>query len=473
MSCDACRIYHYKCDDELPTNSHADSQPFPKFQVWLGLPHRVDFVDETPALEDEYAGPGSKPQRQSSRLLSPPGTKVESAVPKESTAEGIPPTPLAPALKESPGPITTAQDALLIRHFVDKVSHYFDFCDPKRQFALVVPQRARNNSTLACAILAVSARHLSRTEAFDPLVADLHYHRCCKQLIPALADSAAVTDDCLLAATVILRFLEELDVPITGDDLRYHLHGTQAIVRAQEQQFRQEWRPSGLREAGHWAAYRQDIYMALSCHRPMQLSRMHVEVPISDTDEGSWANLAVLLCGDVLQFAYGKLPNKNDAYSMLWHRNEDWRNEKPESFEPFYSEYSEDGTLPKIKFFADWHVMGHMYNYLAHLLLVAHDPNLPRMGPNYRQAESGAFVNARNTVLVMAGIARSNPSTPAAMLVASMAIAMFGDLFDDFMEQKELFSVLEDTELVYGWPTDTAQQRLEESWHRVMRPGST
>ena len=406
---------------------------------------------------------------------------VENFLPRESVPENNPRTPLTPTVKESPWPIGTAQDAHLIRHFVDNVAHYFDFCDPSRHFALVVPQRARRNSTLAYAVLAVSARHLSRTEDFDPLIADLHYAKCCTQLIPALADRTAVADDSLLAATVILRFLEELDVPITGDDLHYHLHGTQAIVRAQEQQFDQMQHGSGLREAGHWAAYRQDIYMALTSHRPMQLTRINMEeyppsrsrgsisaMPV--TDEGYWANRAVLLCGDVLQFAYGKLPNKNDAYQMLLHKNEDWRNDKPPSFEPFYSAMTDDGRLPTIKFLADWHVMGHMYNSLAHLLLVIHDPELPRMGPTYRQAESGAFEQARGTVRVMAGIAGSNRSTPAAMLVASMAIAMCGDLFDDCAEQEELFNVLVITEQVYGWPTDSAQKRLQEAWQRIVRP---
>ena len=160
----------------------------------------------------------------------------------------------------------------MIRHFADTVSHFFDFCDPKRHFRRIVPQRARSNSTLASAVLALSARHLSRTTTFDALVADEHYNQCLQQLIPALAEGAK--DDTLLAATVILRLMEEFDVPINGRDSQNHLAGTQAIVRAQEQQLRSPTDPSGLLEAAHWAALRQDFYVSLIAQRPMQLASL-------------------------------------------------------------------------------------------------------------------------------------------------------------------------------------------------------
>ena len=67
-------------------------------------------------------------------------------------------------------PVASEQEARLISHFVNEVSQYFDFCDPRRHFGRVVPQRARSNRTLASAVLALSARHLSRVSAFDALI---------------------------------------------------------------------------------------------------------------------------------------------------------------------------------------------------------------------------------------------------------------------------------------------------------------
>lgn len=57
----------------------------------------------------------------------------------------------------------------------------------------------------------MSARHLSRTANFDPYVSDHYYQACLETMIPALNDHGVTMDDDLLAATVILRLLEEYD----------------------------------------------------------------------------------------------------------------------------------------------------------------------------------------------------------------------------------------------------------------------
>jgi hypothetical protein len=60
-------------------------------------------------------------------------------------------------------------------------------------------------------MMAMSARHLNRTTHFDPFVSDHYYQACLEKLIPALDDHGVTMDDDLLAATVILRLLEEFD----------------------------------------------------------------------------------------------------------------------------------------------------------------------------------------------------------------------------------------------------------------------
>jgi hypothetical protein len=87
----------------------------------------------------------------------------------------------------------------------------FDCTDRQQHFAVHIPYRARYCDTLFNAIMAMSARHLSRTATFDPYVSDHYYQACLETLIPALNDHEVTTDDDLLAATVILRLLEEYD----------------------------------------------------------------------------------------------------------------------------------------------------------------------------------------------------------------------------------------------------------------------
>lgn len=87
----------------------------------------------------------------------------------------------------------------------------FDCTDRQQHFAIHIPHRARRCETLFNAIMAMSARHLNRTTQFDPFVSDHYYQACLEKLIPALDNHGVTMDDDLLAATVILRLLEEFD----------------------------------------------------------------------------------------------------------------------------------------------------------------------------------------------------------------------------------------------------------------------
>ncbi|KAH0394507.1 hypothetical protein KCU89_g11291, partial [Aureobasidium melanogenum] len=108
-------------------------------------------------------------------------------------------------------PLKSAQEAQLMRFFVEKIAPAIDLCDRDRHFALVVPQRASQCPILLNAVFAASARHLSTISDFDPIVSNKYNQECLKHLIPKLSDADAITDENLLAATVILRHLEELE----------------------------------------------------------------------------------------------------------------------------------------------------------------------------------------------------------------------------------------------------------------------
>jgi hypothetical protein len=107
-------------------------------------------------------------------------------------------------------PLQRKEEAVLMRHFVERLSICMDICDPNRHFALVVPHRASICPTLLNAIFACSARHLSRVGDLNPSIAEKYHQECLKHLIPMLSDGAALMDENLLAATVILRFFEEV-----------------------------------------------------------------------------------------------------------------------------------------------------------------------------------------------------------------------------------------------------------------------
>lgn len=108
-------------------------------------------------------------------------------------------------------PLTNASEANLIRHYIENISRIFDLCDRERHFSQVVPWRAATCPPLMDAVLALSARWLSRTTDFDEYVADRYQQRCLNSMVPMLGDPDALLNEDLFAAIVILRTLEEIE----------------------------------------------------------------------------------------------------------------------------------------------------------------------------------------------------------------------------------------------------------------------
>lgn len=379
------------------------------------------------------------------------------------------------SLRDSAWALQNAEDAMLVRHFIEKVSQFFDFCDPGRQFARTVPQLARSSSTLASAIMSCSARHLNRTTGFDAHVADIHYQRCLEQLIPAIARD--VDDETLLIATVVLRFMEELDVPMTGRDSHDHLFGTQAILRALHESPMEFHARSDLLQAAHWAALRQDMYVALTAQRPMQLRNIGITSALQHDrqlqpgqgrdNDAQWANHAVLQCSDVAHYVFGNEPRTIDRCHQLKQSLEAWQRNKPASFEPYFVRDDPEAGVSQILLLADWHVMGHMYNLLATLLLLACESSLACQTVDRiedRPERTVANKALQSTLQRMAGIAVSNVKTVSAMLVVSMAVAKCGDCVVDRVAQQALHRILVATERCHGWPTTAVQRQLQTSW---------
>lgn len=95
--------------------------------------------------------------------------------------------------------------------FTNQDCPQFDLCDNQRHFAVEVPRRAIACPTLLNAIFALSSRHLSMGERFDPYAADRYQQECLNQLSAIILDSSNLSNDDLLAATILLRTLEEMD----------------------------------------------------------------------------------------------------------------------------------------------------------------------------------------------------------------------------------------------------------------------
>ncbi|RDW94256.1 hypothetical protein BP5796_00019 [Coleophoma crateriformis] len=359
------------------------------------------------------------------------------------------------------------QEAHLMQNYIANLSCFFDFVDPNCHFGRAIPERAKQSRLLSSAIYALSARHLSRTtKDFDPFTADRYYQACLRQLIPTTTNKNAIGDDTVLAATVILRFLEEMDIPLSGSDLKGHLYGTQAILHSQSQQQDQHTthKPSALWQAASRAAFHQEVYNAISCHQPAR----GCAVAFASTGEhpadldAAWTCRAVTHFGDVLGFVFGVQRGDIKRFAELVEENRAWQVERPASLDPYFARARQlDGefnAFPDLRFLMIWHVMAPLYIILSHILLLLGDPHLPRMGIENQQKLRETDVSStslspdalpplwlraaakttnsgiqsdiqtqdmvRSHVRTLCGISISNPHAPPASIVACMAISL-------------------------------------------------
>ncbi|KAJ5278598.1 sugar transporter [Penicillium angulare] len=242
--------------------------------------------------------------------------------------------------------------------------------------------------------------------------------------IKAYSEPNYVTmDDDLLAATVILRLLEEFDVPLAGSDLRGHSFGTKAFIQGPPPSATTT--PS-LRQAVYWSGLRQEIYNALSLQQApdVDLSSLHSIFTALGPDAGdcAWANQAIAHCADVLLFSFGTGPRSAAVHEDLRKQNEQWRHSRPASFEPYFVGNDVGAAFPDIRFGSPWHAIGNQYITLAGILLSVHDPSIPTVGPSRRRLVQEADDQIRKGVLTVCGVALSNDSVPPVMVVGCMAI---------------------------------------------------
>ncbi|KAL3421589.1 hypothetical protein PVAG01_08035 [Phlyctema vagabunda] len=379
-------------------------------------------------------------------------------------------------------PLSDIQEACLMRYFIDHLACWFDLCDPDRHFALVVPQRASNCPALLYAIFTASARHLCRIEQSKhgtgasylgqslpglQMETAVEYHnRCIENLASMSSDSHAVFDENLLAASVILRFYEEVDAPFHGGDLEPTLRASQFFIDAQVQASIHD---TGLRRAAFRVAYRQELVIAYINQRAFRLP-IHPFLDclsLEPVDDHSWAHRAVVHCAHVLTYCYGENRSNKEDYDILKEYSQAWDLVKPPSFTPLY-ERNVDVTLgefhPEIWFLSDCHVTGVQHHSLSKILLTVYNPRIPRLGPGQRDANRKIETELRVIVRQICGKAISNRRAPPAMNTACMAIAICGDLFNDPREQQALLDILQFTEIEHAWPTTTIQQKLKLCW---------
>ncbi|OLN90321.1 hypothetical protein CCHL11_09068 [Colletotrichum chlorophyti] len=363
-------------------------------------------------------------------------------------------------------PFVQPHEVKLMKYYLEYMCTWFDLCDARRHFAIVVPRRAITCPTLLNAIFALSSRHLSLNGQYDPYASDRYHQECLKHLTTISNDSSALTNDDLLAATILLRTLEELDVPLIGTDHEGHLLGIQLFMNTQNAS---STPPSLLRQASFWVGLRQEITMAFATQRPImvKLDHLFIDRSFSAADDDCWANRIVVHCAEVVQFCFGEVEQRSSEYQRLVEYDRNWLRARPLSWLPIaYAEPdpAAEAVFPSIFYLNHAVVIGNVHGALARALLMCHDESIPRIGPARRLARQKLDDDIRMQIRELCGTALSNKATIPAMFTASMGVTACGDRFTDHAEQKALLDILVKTDVQHMWPTGSAQSHLKRAW---------
>uniref|UniRef100_A0A098DXF1 ARCA protein n=1 Tax=Gibberella zeae (strain ATCC MYA-4620 / CBS 123657 / FGSC 9075 / NRRL 31084 / PH-1) TaxID=229533 RepID=A0A098DXF1_GIBZE len=453
----------------------------------------VKFVDETHDVEAHYLSDSENLERSYSHDSSFPSydkpvSDDDSDLPQESRIEVVEmsqgikdaairqdfrrtydPIPYGSTLglasvESVPYPLTENHEVRLMQYYITYMCTWFDLCDSRRHFANVVPPRAASCPTLLNAIFALSSRHLSLNASYDPYASDRYHQACLKRLSTISSDPSALNDDDLLAATILLRTLEELDVPLIGTDHEGHLLGIQLFMNTCN-----STTPSGLRLASFWIGMRQEVTMSFASQRPVKIRLDHefMDRSLSPADDDTWANRIVLHSADVINYCFGNNGPNRVRYQELVDYNQAWLRARPVSWLPMaYSavDKSLGETFPHIVYLNNAVVVGQVHGFFARILLMCHDDRAPRIGPAAQLAQKEIDNDIRTQVRELCGIALSNPSTRPAMFTACMGVTACGGRFTEKHEQMALLDILILTEKTHNWPTASAQVHLKRAW---------
>jgi hypothetical protein len=146
-------------------------------------------------------------------------------------------------------------------------------------------------------------------------------------------------------------------VSIIGSDPQGHLFGTQAIIRAAEQQYQATTGPS-FRQAIYWAAFRQELWISLMTQRAFQLHIFPADRSLEPANDSIWATRTIAHLGDVCNFAFGEERHSIVRYGQLMDENTAWRTRRPDSFDPFFYRQDRDGSgrkFPDLRFHEKTH----------------------------------------------------------------------------------------------------------------------
>ena len=307
-------------------------------------------------------------------------------------------------------------------------------------------------------------------------------------------NEAHTRDEDLLAATVIIRFYEELAELINGKLQDQLTRPFQLFVAAQARPdlFQLPFEHYDFRIPGAFAGVRHiaepylksyqhssfRIALRQECQRAL-LSRENVQLPLEswkllegfdETEDCVWTDRLLYHYARVLQFCFSNDhtgPQRSTRWQELKVFQERWEEARPLSFSPYHQtrpDRDKGEIFPMIWYVHEVNAAGMIYFHLARLLLTVYDPHVHRIGPGSAAAQRKVSEDVRDIVVQLCGIAMSTVTTQPVLVQAYNTVAMFGEHFTDRKEQEALLGVLVELERAHAWPVSKEADALRKEW---------
>ncbi|KAH0337539.1 hypothetical protein KCU81_g8071, partial [Aureobasidium melanogenum] len=444
----------------------APTEPFTKATTDAALANPVAGISPVVTLNgrDSPAQPFPRTSGllEQDNVLSPPSLRTFES-PQDLSAGCI--TKISPeaAFSLPTIPTLSTHEARLMQHFIEHLAPSIDVVCSSQVFGRLVPRMAFLSPILLTSIFAVASKHISKTIETTEPAPEIYFQETLDHLIPVLNEPDALIEDYILAAVVILRVMEEMDISLSGHDQQSHLPAIHALISAQERIATQ----GGLRQAAWWVGFRQEMVVAFINQRPIVpvLEHCNLDRSFCTADDDTWTNRMIVHCADVINhcFQNGSLDQK--TYQALHDYGEAWMTHKPQSFSPIFQSQpsGEQGDLfTKTWYAGDTIAKGIQHYHLSKILLVAHDPDIPRLGLHRKAFEQANEL--RSHARTLCGIAQGGCKTAAIWVTTCMGISWCGDRFVSRIEQEELLEILRYTERVHARHTLSTQKNLKEAW---------
>ncbi|PYI09843.1 hypothetical protein BO78DRAFT_307420 [Aspergillus sclerotiicarbonarius CBS 121057] len=374
--------------------------------------------------------------------------------------------------QSNPTPVQSVQEACLLRHFIEEISPWFDHCDDRRHFQLVVPRRAQHCLIIRNALFAVSARHLARLPQYatpdgivyhGQLLPDLQKYsaveytlRCIPDLVMFPEMSDPVDQENIMVATVILRQYEEMEedmdndtVDMSAQDRVNFLAVTQRIIDSMISCRLEQ----SLATAAYWIAIRQEVYYALARERAPKM-----RFGPDDWSKASVANTLIMLASEVTKWCWGE---------RLMLRHQKLKDKYHTELAPILERRADrlrGEIFPTIWYGSDDQVTAVQHLELAGMILTAQNPHLET---STRTAHRKAEAQVRTIVLKICGIALNHARCHPALVNAVIAITLYGEYFTEPEERDALVSIINQTRGLHSWPMQKRYARLQHQWQLV------